>query len=90
MEETPKVYKLQDEIGDGFTAIYNVNDTYVDVGGADEEDKYYLMELPWSESPSQTPPPQKKQATLFEKIVALLVKKEVSVNIVIVDMETDE
>ena len=94
VEETQKVYKLQDEIGDGFTAIYNVNDTYVEAGEADEEDKYYLMTFPMNSSLPQTAPAPKKQATLFEKIAArlatILAKKEEKVNVVLVDVDEDE
>ena len=84
---------MQDEIGDGFTAVYNVEDTYVEAGQADEEDKHYLMRFPLSFKLPQTAPTPKKQATLFEKItarlVSILVKKEEPINIVIIDMETD-
>ncbi len=92
VEDTPKVYKLQ-EIGDGFTAVYDVEDTYVEAGQVDEEDKHYLMPMPLSVSLPWITPPPKKQATIFEKFTArlasFLVKKEEKVNIVVLDMETD-
>ena len=88
MEDTQKDYKLQEFCG--FTAVYDVNEEYITKLRPDEDDEDTHILLPTCWSLPQTTPPPKKQATLFEKIVALFVKKEVPVNIVIVDMETDE
>ncbi len=92
VEETQKVYKLQEFCG--FTAVYDVNEEFITKLRPDEDDEDTHILLPTCRVAWWDNPPPKKPATLFEKIAsrlaALLVKKEVPVNIVIIDMETDE
>ncbi len=90
VEETRKLYKLQDNIAGDFTAVYNVEECYIDFGGPDDEDSLYLMNLPLSFSLTPTTPASEKKATIFQKIKScilqrFLTKKEENVDIILVD-----